>query len=171
MSPQWRTSTVCALCRRMLDTREFDALPILADALQDAGCTDNELLTRCQDSELKPVLAERLVNLVYSDETAAAVRWLEQFVRDINYHEDYDDDTGEPIGEGSDTDPHDYEYVVEMGKQGLEEGEMFFGSDAGADFFREGDDNRREFFRNWSLVTGMAVPEEAQESITVRCAC
>ena len=168
MSPQWRTSTVVALCRRMLDTREFDAMPILADALQDAGCEDRELLALCQNPELKPLLAERAVNLVYSVETAAAVRWLEQFVRDINYG-DYDDD-GNKI-KGSDTDPHDYEYVIQMGKQGLEEGEMYFGSDAGADFFRESADNRREFFRNWSLVTGVAVPEEAQEGITFSCAC
>ena len=48
---------------------------------------------------------------------------------------------------------------------------MYFGSDAGADFFREGEDNRREFFRNWSLVTGVAVPEEDQEGISVSCAC
>jgi len=155
----------------MLDTREFDALPILADALEDAGCYDSELLAICRDPDLKPISAERAVNLVYSEETAAAVRWLEQFVRGINYHENYDDETGEPIGEGSDTDPHDYEYVVQMGKQGLEEGEMFFGSDAGADFFRDSADNRREFFRNWSLVTGVAVSEEAQEGITFSCAC
>src|SRR5262249_30210686 len=94
MDPKWRTPTVVALCRRMLDTREFDALPILADALQDAGCTDAELLKQCQAPGPKPVQAERLVNLIYSDETAAAVRWLEQFVRDINYR-DYKDENDE----------------------------------------------------------------------------
>lgn len=168
MSPEWRTSTVVALCRRMLDSREFDVLPILADALEDAGCQDSELLATFRDDNLIPILAERAVNLVYSDETAAAVRWLEQFVRKINYHEKYDDETGEPIGDG---DPHDYEYVLQMGKQGLEEGAMHFASDDGADFFRESEANRREFFRNWSLVTGVAVPEEAREGITFSCAC
>src|SRR5687768_9233531 len=73
MTPEWRTTTVLALCRRMLDTRQFDALPILADALQDAGCSNEKLLAQCRELETKPVLAERLVNLVYSDETAAAV--------------------------------------------------------------------------------------------------
>jgi hypothetical protein len=153
----------------MLDTREFDALPILSDALLDAGCTDDDLLTRCQDPDLKPVLAERVVNLVYSDETAAAVRWLEQFVRDINYR-DYKDEDDE-VSTESDTNPHTYEYIIQAGHQGVEEGGMYFGSDAGADFFRDSADNRREFFRNWSLVTGVLVPEEVQEDIGFRCAC
>ena len=34
------------------------------------------------------VETQRLVALIYSEETAGAVRWLEQFVRDINYSDD-----------------------------------------------------------------------------------
>jgi hypothetical protein len=158
MKPEWRTTTVVALCRRMLDSREFDALPILADALQDAGCDDSELLAECQRPDLNSVLAERLVNLVYSDETAAAVRWLEQFARDIGY-------------EGDDPPTYSYEAVIEVGHCGVTDGYMGFWTDAGADFFRESDDDRREFFRNWSLVTGVEVPEEKQETIRVSCAC
>jgi hypothetical protein len=153
----------------MLDIRQFDTMPILADALQDAGCADDKLLAQCQNPELESVQAERLVNLIYSEETAAAVRWLEQFVRDINYN-DYKDENDE-VGTPSDTEPHTYEYIIQSGRQGVEEGHMYFGSDAGADFFRDGEDNVREFFRNWSLVTGVAVPEEAREKITFSCAC
>lgn len=157
MSPQWRTPTVRALCRRMLDARTFGALPILADALEEAGCEDAELLAQCRSPELKPVLAERAVNLAYSDETAAAVRWLEKFARDIGYEED--------------PPTYTYEHVVEIGRQGAEDGSMHFWSDDGADFFRGGPENTREFFRNWSLVTGVDVPEEDQEQISVGCAC
>jgi hypothetical protein len=153
----------------MLDTRAFDAMPILSDALQDAGCTDEKLLRQCQDPNLKPVRAARLVNLIYSDETAAAVWWLEQFVRDINYR-NYKDENDE-VGTESDDNPHTYEYVIEAGHQGVNEGVMYFGSDAGAGFFRESDDNCREFFRNWSLVTGVAVPEETRDNISYSCAC
>ena len=172
MKPEWRTTTVLALCRRMLDGREFDALPILADALQDAGCTDTELLAQCQDEKLSRVRAERLVNLVYSVETADAVRWIEQFVRDINYR-DYRDDGEEEdeVGTPSDTDPHNYEFAIEVGRSGVEEGYMGFSSDAGADFFRQSEDNVRAFFRNWSLVTGVPVSDEAQNGIDVICAC
>lgn len=142
----------------MIDNREFDVLPILADAVQDAGCTNSKLLTRCQDPELKTVLAQRLINLVYSDETAAEVRWLEQFAQNIGH-------------QGEDIPTYSYEQVIEIGHNCVSSGQMFFWNDDGADFFRESVDNRREFFRNWSLVTGMVVPEADQERITFRCAC
>jgi hypothetical protein len=45
----WRTSTAVSLARQMYESREFSAMPILADALQDAGCDNNEVLTHCRD--------------------------------------------------------------------------------------------------------------------------
>jgi hypothetical protein len=36
--PAWQTSTVLALAGGAYESRDFTALPILADALQDAGC-------------------------------------------------------------------------------------------------------------------------------------
>lgn len=44
VEPEWLTSTVVALARRADEGQEFGVLPILADALQDAGCDDEELL-------------------------------------------------------------------------------------------------------------------------------
>jgi hypothetical protein len=46
--PSWRTSTVKALAVGIYDGRAFDRLPILADALQDAGCEDEQLLGHCR---------------------------------------------------------------------------------------------------------------------------
>jgi hypothetical protein len=37
-SPAWRTDTAIALAKQMYESRDFSAMPILADALQDAGC-------------------------------------------------------------------------------------------------------------------------------------
>ena len=158
-----------ALCRQMLDSRIFEALPILADALQDAGCTDHDLLAQCRDPNANRIQAERLVNLVYSDETAAAVRWLEQFVRDINYrdYKNLDDRVGTP----SDSNPHTYERIMRAAQNSLISGGMSFASDAGADFFRESKDNRREFFWHWSLVTGVMVPEDVRERMRFSCSC
>ncbi len=34
----------------MYDSREFGAMPILSDALQDAGCEHEDLLTHCRDA-------------------------------------------------------------------------------------------------------------------------
>jgi hypothetical protein len=41
---KWRTSTVIGLCQSMRETQDYTALPILADALQDADCDNNKLL-------------------------------------------------------------------------------------------------------------------------------
>lgn len=47
-NPDWRTSTAVALAKQMYDSRDFSAMPILADALQDAGCDNDDVLTHCR---------------------------------------------------------------------------------------------------------------------------
>jgi hypothetical protein len=47
--PKWRTTTVVALARGIHRDRAFDRLPILADALQDADCNDEEVLRHCRE--------------------------------------------------------------------------------------------------------------------------
>ena len=43
-APQWRTSTVMSLANQAWHDRNFSILPILADALQDAGCDREDVL-------------------------------------------------------------------------------------------------------------------------------
>jgi hypothetical protein len=47
-SQEWRTDTALALARQMYESRDFGAMPILADALQDAGCASEGLLAHCR---------------------------------------------------------------------------------------------------------------------------
>jgi hypothetical protein len=47
-SPQWRTDTAVALARQLYESRDFGAMPILADALQDAGCDSADVLGHCR---------------------------------------------------------------------------------------------------------------------------
>jgi hypothetical protein len=54
-SHSWGTDTVLALARHMYESREFSAMPILADALQDAGCDNDDVLNHCRDTSLKHV--------------------------------------------------------------------------------------------------------------------
>ncbi|MCE9560805.1 MAG: hypothetical protein K8U57_01995 [Planctomycetes bacterium] len=47
--PMWLTSTVVVLARQMYESRDFSAMPILADALQDAGCDNDDVLNHCRN--------------------------------------------------------------------------------------------------------------------------
>ncbi|VTR93434.1 Uncharacterized protein (Fragment) OS=uncultured bacterium PE=4 SV=1 [Gemmata massiliana] len=48
-SPEWRTATAVALASQMYESRDFGAMPILADALQDAGCDNTDVLNHCRE--------------------------------------------------------------------------------------------------------------------------
>ena len=86
----WRTSTVIGVCQRIRETGDYSALPILADALQDAGCDDEIALGQLR-SEITVTAAQRLVCLVHGGEPAAAVQWLEDIAtkcfRDYPYED------------------------------------------------------------------------------------
>jgi hypothetical protein len=61
--PAWRTDTVLALARQMYESREFSAMPILADALQDAGCDNDDVLNHCRDANANHVRGCWVVDL------------------------------------------------------------------------------------------------------------
>jgi hypothetical protein len=46
--PDWRTDTTVSLAKHFYDSRDFSAMPILADALQDAGCDSADILDHCR---------------------------------------------------------------------------------------------------------------------------
>jgi hypothetical protein len=51
IDPKWLTwnyGTVPPIARRIYEERTFHDLPILADALEDAGCTDLDILSHCR---------------------------------------------------------------------------------------------------------------------------
>ena len=47
-NPSWLTSTVLALANGIYNEKAFERMPILADALQDAGCDNEEILQHCR---------------------------------------------------------------------------------------------------------------------------
>lgn len=53
--PAWRTTDAVALARQMYKTQKFAGMPILADALQEAGCEDEQVLAHCRDTALAHV--------------------------------------------------------------------------------------------------------------------
>jgi hypothetical protein len=46
--PRWRTETAVALAAGIYELRAFDRLPILADALEEAGCDHPDVLAHCR---------------------------------------------------------------------------------------------------------------------------
>jgi hypothetical protein len=46
--PGWRTSAAVALAQAAYDSRDFSVMPVLADALEEAGCAHANLLAHCR---------------------------------------------------------------------------------------------------------------------------
>jgi hypothetical protein len=63
-SSDWRTDTAVSLARTMYEAHEFSAMPILADALQDAGCDNEEILDHCRDASATHVRGCWVIDLV-----------------------------------------------------------------------------------------------------------
>ena len=47
---EWNDGTVPRIAQAIYDDRAFDRMPVLADALEDAGCTDRAILGHCRQS-------------------------------------------------------------------------------------------------------------------------
>jgi hypothetical protein len=72
--PSWCTSTVMSLARTISKTRGFSAMPILADALQDAGCESSAVLNHCRDRECKHAKGCWVIDTLLSG-NVKEVRW------------------------------------------------------------------------------------------------
>jgi hypothetical protein len=66
--PRWRTETAVSLAAGIDASGAFDRMPILADALEDAGCDDADLLTHCRDSQPPHARGCWVVDLVLGKE-------------------------------------------------------------------------------------------------------
>lgn len=49
-APAWRTPAAVALSRSMYEGQRFENLPLLGDALEEAGCADPDVLNHCRRS-------------------------------------------------------------------------------------------------------------------------
>jgi hypothetical protein len=48
LDPAWRTPAVVQLARSLYEERRFEDMPVLADALEEAGCQDAAVLEHCR---------------------------------------------------------------------------------------------------------------------------
>jgi hypothetical protein len=155
MTP-WRTPTVVGLCEGMREAQDYSAAPVLADALQDADYPDGGVLARLR-GPLERWEAERLVALIYSDRTAAAVEAIEGYA--------------EELGEGgypANPPAMSYERLMEAARRfvescddGLEGGSM--------DWSNASMDGNEAFWANFQLVTGTPVPANGYDFLSCTC--
>lgn len=50
VDPAWNSGAVVRLAQAIYEERAFDRMPILADALEDSGCTNQDFLAHCRGS-------------------------------------------------------------------------------------------------------------------------
>jgi hypothetical protein len=67
-SAEWRTTDVLLLAQGIYAERAFDRMPILADALQDAGCDTDDLLSHLRDMNATHVRGCWALDLVLGKE-------------------------------------------------------------------------------------------------------
>jgi hypothetical protein len=48
LDPRWLTASVVDLASAIYEERAFERMPILADALMDAGCDNDDILNHCR---------------------------------------------------------------------------------------------------------------------------
>ena len=165
MKAEWRTTAVTSLCRLMLDSNSFDVLPILGDALEDAGCDDAALLGACRKPHSHAVMKRRTVALVYSDETAEAVRWIEEFSRQWNFAE---------IARG-----HSYRgsgspnanAFAEIVQEAMSPDGFLTAMGIDLHYVSELDGDDRLFWQHLETFTGKKIDEGHRESFGWSCSC
>ena len=155
----WRTPTVVDLCQAMRAAQDYSALPILADALQDAGYDDPGALEQLRSPQ-DLWKAEKAVALLMSEETAAAVRWVERFATELG-------EGGYPGSLPALT----YESLMEAAREyaGGENDSPF--GDGSMHWSNEVSGREQEFWANYEKVTGTKIDFEIPGDGTAFFAC
>jgi hypothetical protein len=152
----WRTQTVIALCQAMRQERNYSALPILADALQDADYPDESLLDQLRSGP-REIDAERLVALIYSAKTAESVAWIEGFAAELGSPEQW----GEPVGPAM-----TYSTLMEAASNFVEhDSRVDMGTNDNFQYMYE---EFPEFWRHYETVTGK---KPASATSFFACSC
>ena len=144
----WRTSTVIDLGRHMLDANDFSLLPVLGDALMDAGCDSQELIDACSNEQVG-LFARRICAMIASEDLAESVKWLDDFADYWNF--DYEQMMAAPFEE------NEQGYIVAHGY------DLHSRTDLD-------DDDEQQFYRHLTAVTGQKVPPRESNGLYT-CSC
>lgn len=156
IDPKWRTDTVLALCRTIRETEDYNACPILADALQDAGCDDEQLLDALRGPPAFPY-SPVLVAVVNEPVGAArAVKAIEDLAARLGPHqtEDYDYVTG--ASTPGRVQEMNFEVLMTAGRGA--DGLIQYGSDSWRDEMTN--EAYDLFWKSYAVLTGEAPPAD-----------
>lgn len=158
MSEPWKTGAVLALVNDMRQSQDFGNLPILADALEDGGYADDGVLAKLR-AGLDYVAACRLLCELLGGEYAESVKWMEDFARRMR------SDDGDPRYD------IDYDGVMEAARDYLSGG--WGRSGRGYHWQDTFEENRREFWRHYEVLTGRAVDPDIEDDYgsVFSCSC
>jgi hypothetical protein len=183
IDPRWLTSTVCDLTDAVRDERDAFRLPILADALMDAGCDDEELTNylRRQDREWIEYLDWFLGywQTKYERQAAAddVLNWMSRWSRDgIDRAIEQMKSMAAAIGgpgyyddESLMQEPMSFAELMNAAAEYVRTGEYrYMGANMNYQDFFWPEKNSEEFWNNYELLTGETV---SQRESFFRCAC
>jgi hypothetical protein len=72
------------MCAALREARDYSALPVLADLLEEAGYADQAALAEMRRDDLPRWARERFVALAFSRESADAVAWIDALVAELD---------------------------------------------------------------------------------------
>lgn len=148
MKPEWRTDTVVAICKTIRQDQDFSACPILADALEDAGCDDPELLTNLRQPSGDYVTDSCLVAAVLSPDANAAVLGITALAEELGDSDGYGGDENSVVQEMT------FRVLMEAALDSLDGGYGItqYGSESWRDHMNKY--RYEEFWKNFEILTG-----------------
>lgn len=162
----WTHPTFNAVASEVRAREEAVSEPVPAQSLRDdflAALAENE-----DDAETRLVFSDWLDEQGEHEEAErhrkwpAAKKWLVEFVQANNEDEDEDDPYLTVIT---------YDDLIAFGRSAIEENDYWLScgsNDLMCDALRE---KCEEFWKNWSIITGVPVPADAVEQSSFSCAC
>lgn len=181
IDPKWRTDQTRQICLTVRETGDYGGLPILADAIQEAGCENTELLDRLRAAPQNEIEDQKLTAMLWSEEGEEAVRWIEDLAENIlgdsHGYRDYDYDGVVPGSEI--TQPMNYEVIMKAAaswEEGEERGRS--GDGWGGNYVTQvGSENWRDhfpsyaegFWKRFALITGITPYDPGASFFSCSC--
>jgi hypothetical protein len=157
----WRTSTVLAIAQSMRASDDFSSLPVLADAMEDAGFDDFGVLHSARNDAHA---GNWIVGLVLN-ECDASYKWLEEYAEQINNAMRYGNEE-EDLGD----EPVTVERLLEVARNHLEGGgdQIWFGLEHHGEPFT----TLVEVYRKHAeIVLRTAIYQDGESFYPFRCSC